>query len=145
MAGVALYWAEGTKDKPWRRNGRVQFINSDAGVLDLFLAWLDLVGVAEHDRTYRLNIHETADVGANERWWAERLQIPLESFARVTLKKHNPRTVRHNLGEDYHGCLVVCIARSGWLYYAIEGWWNQLLATASAGLMVHTETANFPP
>jgi transcriptional regulator with XRE-family HTH domain len=145
IAGVALYWAEGSKDKPWRRSGRVVLINSDAGVLKLFLAWLDLVGVSEQARTYRLNIHETADVGANERWWADRLQIPLASFAPATLKKHNPKTVRHNCGEDYHGCLVVCIARSGWLYYAIEGWWNQLLANASAGLMVHTETATDPP
>src|SRR6059058_1335058 len=41
IAGLALYWAEGEKDKPWRRNGRVTLINSDADVLELFLQWLD--------------------------------------------------------------------------------------------------------
>ena len=126
VAGVALYWAEGTKDKAWRRNGCVVLINSDASVLALFLRWLDLIGVPEEDRGYRLNIHESADVRANEAWWAERLQLPLSSFSRATLKRHNPKTVRQNCGADYHGCLVVRVARSGWLYYAIEGWWQAM-------------------
>ncbi len=39
VAGVALYWAEGTKAKPWRRGEQVTFINSDASVIQLFLAW----------------------------------------------------------------------------------------------------------
>jgi hypothetical protein len=33
IAGVALYWAEGSKDKPWRRSGQVTLINSDPSVL----------------------------------------------------------------------------------------------------------------
>jgi len=126
IAGVALYWAEGSKDKPWRRSGRVALINSDVGVLRLFLRWLDLVGVSEAGRTYRLAIHETADVKAQQSWWADQLQLPLASFSRATLKRHNPKTVRRNSGDDYHGCLVVSVARSGALYYAIEGWWARL-------------------
>ena len=145
IAGVALYWAEGSKDKPWRRNGRVVLINGDPTVLELFLVWLDLVGVAESSRTYRLNIHESADVAANEAWWAARLSIPLASFARATLKRHNPKTVRHNNGETYHGCLVVSVARSGWLYYAIEGWWRALISGVETRAMVHTEGAIGPP
>ena len=126
VAGLALYWAEGQKDKPWRRNGRVTFINSDVSVLRLFLDWLDLVGVPEADRVYRLNIHETADVARNERWWAQQLEVPLASFARATIKRHKPVTVRLNTGEHYHGCLVVSVAKSGRLYYSIEGWWGAL-------------------
>lgn len=127
VAGVALYWAEGAKDKPWRRNGRVVLINSDADVLELFLRWLDLVGVADDDRTYRLNIHESADVPAHERWWAERLQVPLSNFRRATLKRHKPTTVRLNTAEHYHGCLAVSIRRSSNLYDCIEGWWSALI------------------
>jgi transcriptional regulator with XRE-family HTH domain len=75
LIGVALYWAEGAKDKPWRRNGRVKFINSDVSVLRVFLAWLDGLGVEEADRRYSLNIHETACVAEHERWWAEQLGL----------------------------------------------------------------------
>ncbi|HET7311903.1 MAG TPA: hypothetical protein VFJ17_11320 [Mycobacteriales bacterium] len=131
IAGVALYWAEGAKDKPWRRNGRVVLINSDADVLKLFLRWLDLVGVAEEDRTYRLNIHESADVPAHERWWADGLQVPLASFGRATLKRHKPTTVRLNTAEHYHGCLVISVRRSSRLYDCIEGWWSALIRGAA--------------
>ena len=126
IAGIVLYWAEGSKDKPWRRSGRVALINSDPSVLSIFLAWLDLLGVPEEDRRYRLNIHESADVGSQERWWSDALQVPLASFGRATLKKHNPKTVRRNTGDGYHGCLVISVAKSGRLYYAIEGWWQGL-------------------
>ena len=130
VAGLALYWAEGTKDKPWRRNGRVTFVNGDPGVIAVFLAWLDLMGVAEEDRHYRLSIHESADVSAQEAWWANLLGIPLALFARPTLKKHQPRTVRRNIGEDYHGCLVISVLRSRKLYDLIAGGWAALAAAA---------------
>ena len=32
---------------------------------------------------------------------------PLEQFDRPTIKRHQPKTVRHNTGDDYHGCLRV--------------------------------------
>lgn len=132
VAGAVLYWAEGAKDKPWRRNGCVVFINSDAEVLETFLAWLDLLGVPEPDRRYRLMIHETTDVAEHERWWAERLGISRSSFGKATLKRHNPKTVRLNTGDGYHGCLIVRVLRSGWLYYSIEGWWSAIVSGADA-------------
>jgi transcriptional regulator with XRE-family HTH domain len=130
IAGVALYWAEGVKDKPWRRSGRVVLINGDADALRLFLAWLDLVGVPEEDRIYRLNIHESADVPTHERWWADALGLPLASFARATLKRHKPVTVRRNVGDSYHGCLVVSVRRSAALYDEIEGAWRRIVGDA---------------
>ena len=38
------------------------------------------------------------------------------------LKRHNPKTVRKNVGEGYHGCLRIDVRRSGDLYRRIEGW-----------------------
>jgi transcriptional regulator with XRE-family HTH domain len=145
IAGIAIYWSEGSKDKEWRRSGRVTLINSDPTILRIFLAWLDLVGIPEADRSYRLNIHETADVPGNEQWWARELDIPLASFARATIKRHNPTTVRKNSGESYHGCLVVTVARSGELYYSIEGWWRAFASGVEPLSMRHTEAAISPP
>jgi hypothetical protein len=134
IAGVALYWAEGTKAKPWRPNDRqVRFINSDVDVMRAFLTWLDAVGVPARDRTYCLSIHETADARAEERWWVQQLQIPEDQFLAPWLKKHNPATVRHNVGDGYHGCLVVRVRRSVWLYDRIEGLWRGFVASLVAG------------
>lgn len=141
IAGLALYWAEGSKDKPWRRSGRVVLINGDPGVLHTFLAWLDLVGVPEAARSYRLTIHESAHVTAQEAWWARELGIPLASFSRATLKRHNPATVRRNTGDSYHGCLVVTVQGSGALYDAIEGGWRRIVESAVS----RTDSGDSPP
>lgn len=97
LTGVALYWAEGTKDKPHARRENVTFVNSDPGVIEVFLAWLDLVGVERRRLRFSLMIHESADVAAAERYWADLVGAD-HIFNKTTLKKHNPRTVRKNVG-----------------------------------------------
>lgn len=134
IAGVALYWAEGTKDKPHARRERVTFVNSDATMIRLFLAWLELLGVERGRICYRVMIHESADVSAAEHYWADVVQSDLSSFGKTTLKHHNPKTVRKNTGDDYHGCLVVTVRQSAELYQRIEGWWNGIVAGTAARL-----------
>ena len=51
-------------------------------------------------------------------------------FHRVTLKRHNPRTVRKNVGADYHGCLIVSVRQGADLYRRIEGWAGAIMAEA---------------
>ncbi|MER7202257.1 hypothetical protein CG723_27340 [Streptomyces sp. CB01635] len=90
LTGVALYWAEGAKSKPYRRSEVLQFINSDP----------EVVGV-------------DASV-----------------FSKPTIKKHNPRTVRKNTGENYHGCLVIYVRQSAELYRRMEGAWYGIVLGA---------------
>ncbi len=45
IAGAVAYWAEGAKAKPWRPIERLKFVNSDPGMIQLFLRWLELIGV----------------------------------------------------------------------------------------------------
>ncbi|MFG2542832.1 hypothetical protein ACGFY8_13780 [Streptomyces sp. NPDC048232] len=123
MTGVALYWAEGAKDKPYRRTEVLQFINSDPNVIKLFLRWLDLLGVTRDRLTVRVSIHETADVAAAEQFWAEITGIKRSKFSKPTLKRHNPRTVRKNIGSSYHGCFMIYVRRSADLYRRMEGAW----------------------
>ncbi|GAA2266824.1 hypothetical protein GCM10010145_36590 [Streptomyces ruber] len=134
MAGIALYWAEGAKSKPYARRERAVFINSDPGVILTYLAWLDLLGVEENRLGYRVLIHESADVDAALRYWADVAAVDTAVFAKPTLKKHNPVTVRKNTGDDYHGCLVITVARSADLYNRIEGWWYGIVAQAKERL-----------
>ncbi|QWB25100.1 MULTISPECIES: hypothetical protein [Streptomyces] len=134
LTGVALYWAEGSKSKPYDRRERAIFVNSDPGVIQVYLAWLDLLDVSRERLRFRVLIHESADVDAAHRFWAELADIDPSAFAKPTLKKHNPKTVRKNTGDDYHGCLVVTVTRSAELYNRIEGWWSGIVAHAEARL-----------
>ena len=70
-----------------------------------------------------LSIHESADVDGATEYWSELVGIPAAEFRKAALKRHNPRTVRHNTGETYRGCLVVYVRRSTELYRQITGWW----------------------
>ena len=132
VLGVGLYWAEGAKDKPHARRERVIFVNNDPDMIRVFLAWLDLLEVERTHITYRVMIHESADVEAAEKYWAEITQTDRTSFGRTTLKRHNPKTVRKNTGDDYRGCLALTVRRSAELYRRIEGWWCGIVGAATA-------------
>lgn len=103
LVGVGLYWAEGAKDKPYSRREQVLFVNSDPGMISVFLAWLDLLQVERERLRFRVMIHESADVPAAERFWADHVGADGSSFNKSTLKKHNPKTVRKNVGDNYRG------------------------------------------
>lgn len=130
LIGVGLYWAEGQKSKPYDRRERVIFVNSDPGVIQIFLAWLDLLNVERRHLRFRVMIHESADVARAERFWAHIAKADVQELQRTTLKKHNPKTVRKNTDEDYHGCLVIQVNRSAELYCRIEGWWSGIVVAA---------------
>ncbi|WP_405657382.1 hypothetical protein [Streptomyces sp. RK9] len=134
LVGVGLYWAEGQKSKPYARRESVLFVNSDPDMIRVYLAWLDLLGVAPERLRHRLMIHETADVASAERFWADVVRVDVTTFQRTTLKKHNPKTVRKNTGDDYHGCLVVTVRQGADLYCRIEGWWKGISADAEERL-----------
>ncbi|WNZ10961.1 hypothetical protein [Streptomyces sp. 11x1] len=132
ITGVALYWAEGTKDKPHARREGVEFVNSDPGTINVFLAWLDLPEVSRDRLNCRVMIHESADVDAAEHYWADLIGINRSLLGRTLLKKHNPQTVRKNVGDTYRGCLGIRVRKSAELYRRIEGSWYGIVEAATA-------------
>ena len=122
IAGAIAYWCEGAKNKPGRRADRVIFTNSDPALVRLFLRFLDVTGTPRTNATFRICIHESADLEASQRYWLEMTGAPAEQFRRPTLKRHNPKTIRKNTGNEYHGCLRIDVRRSSSLYRRIEGW-----------------------
>jgi hypothetical protein len=126
IAGAIAYWCEGGKSKPYRRDDRVIFTNSDPALIRFFLRFLDITGTPRRDLGFRVYIHERANVEAAQRFWLNVTEATADQFANPALKRHNPVTVRKNVGEAYHGCLRIEVKRGADLYRKIEGW-----ATAS--------------
>lgn|SRR5487761_1197331 len=122
IAGAIAYWCEGAKGRPRQSADRVVFINSDPGLIRFFLRFLDSVHVDRGRLTYRVQIHENADIRGAELFWLGVTGADPAQFRRTSLKRHNPKTVRTNVGEDYHGCLVIGVTRSAELYQRIAGW-----------------------
>ena len=124
IAGAVAYWAEGAKSKPWRPDERVKFVNSDPGMILLFLRWLGLVGIDRERLRYQVHIHESANIEKAERFWAGVVGQPVERLQPSTLKRHKPLTNRKNVGDDYHGCLTIWVQNPSRIYRHVEGiWW----------------------
>jgi hypothetical protein len=128
IAGAIAYWCEGAKQKPHQNFARVVFVNSDPGLIRFFLRFLASVGVERSDLTFSVHIHETADAEAAQRFWQDVAGASPEQFTKPTIKRHNPKTNRKNVGESYHGCLRIGVYRSSALYRKIAGWASAAMA-----------------
>jgi hypothetical protein len=122
LIGAVAYWCEGAKSKPHNIHEHVCFVNSDPGLIRFFLVFLGNAGVEPAQLRFSVQIHESADVAAAEKFWLGITGADPGQCRRTTLKKHNPRTVRKNTGADYHGCLRIDVLQSAGLYRKIEGW-----------------------
>jgi hypothetical protein len=138
VGGVVAYWAEGSKNKPWRHGQSVQFMNSDPAMIRLFLAWLRLVGVPPERLIFRVHIHESAAASEAITFWSHIVGAPESQFGKPTIKTHKPLTVRKNVGSDYHGCLLVYVRNSATLNLQIEGWFEGLSACAAGASRFET-------
>ncbi|WP_028810867.1 hypothetical protein [Streptomyces flavidovirens] len=130
LVGVGLYWAEGAKDKDYRRSEKLQFINSDPNMIRVYLRWLEILGVTRKRMHFRVSIHESANVLDAESFWADLAGVDVSVFQRATLKRHNPRTTRKNTAEAYRGCLIIYVTKSADLYRRMEGAWYGIVCGA---------------
>jgi transposase-like protein len=128
VLGVALYWAEGAKRKPWAARDRITFVISDPSIIRAYLRWLDLVGVSRDRCRFRLQIHEAADVAAAEQFWAETVGVTVNALMRTTLKRHRPVTPRRDTGPGYRGCHTIDVLGSYGLNCR-EEWWRSGLSS----------------
>ncbi|MFJ3925496.1 hypothetical protein [Streptomyces sp. NPDC090022] len=131
LIGVALYWSEGSKDKTYARRERAIFVNSDPGMIQVYLAWLRLLDVEPERIRCSVMIHETADIPAAEEFWADLVGIDPADLGTTTLKRHDPKTRRRNTGDSYRGCLVIRVVQSADLYRRIEGGWCGIVGAVS--------------
>ncbi|MGC4930513.1 hypothetical protein [Streptomyces sp. DT117] len=143
LLGVGLYWAEGTKSKPYRTQERVTFVNSDPGMIEVFLAWLRLLGVDDDALRFHVLIHETADVAGAERFWADLTGAAPSAFGKTSLKKHSPKTNRKNAGANYRGCLAVRVLKSAELYRRIEGSWYGIVLGADPASRLNVRLSRY--
>ena len=133
IAGAIAYWCEGAKNKPYRRGDQVIFMNSDPALIRFYMRFLNVAGIERDRLLCCVQIHEGADAEAAQQFWLDMTGLEAAQFRRPALKRHNPKTVRKNTGDDYHGCLRIDVLRGTSLYRKIEGW---AVGAMSAGEMM---------
>lgn len=117
IAGIALYWAEGT------RKSRLGFTNSEPQMIKFMFRWFqDAMGVAKDDFMPRVFINAIHRSRINKvlHFWSQLLQLPTSQFGNPIFLKRPPRKVYENY-ESYYGVLALGIRRSSELKYRILG------------------------
>jgi hypothetical protein len=91
---------------------------------------------------YSVQIHQSANADAAQRFWLDVTQADQTQFRGPSLKRHNPSTTRKNTGDGYHGCLRIEVRRGTGLYRKIEGWVRAAVAAGdrAPGPRVRTRT-----
>ncbi len=123
LMGIALYWAEGAKQRPNDTSAGVFLGNSDPEIIKIFLKWLcEIVKIDPGDIEIRLHIHETGDELKAKRYWSKITGIPVSKFAKTIFKKHNIKTNRKFDNSKYYGLLRVVVKKSTNFNRKISGW-----------------------
>lgn len=125
LIGIALYWAEGSKEKEYRPGQSLQFTNSDPVMIKLFIKWLrECLCVTDDSIKFQIYIHES-HVGRKDevgQFWSNTTDFPIDKFAKIYLKKNKLHSRRRNNGVLYNGVVRVTISSSSKLNRRVTGW-----------------------
>lgn len=121
LAGVLLYWAEGSKEKEWRTGEMMYFSNMDSEMHYIFIKWALKYLCSKKDLYYGLYIHENSDIQKAKNFWCKRFSISPE-LLKVYFKKDTKKSIRKNNNDNYFGVLRIGIRRSIDLNRKIAGW-----------------------
>ena len=125
LIGTILYWAEGTKEKEWAVGVGACFSNSDPLMIKLFLKWLaDVCKIDKNRIQFSIFIHENNKYRLEKvkEFWSGATGFEITDFDTVYYKKHNPKTKRRNIGNNYYGVLKINVRASSVLNRMIAGW-----------------------
>ena len=126
ISGILLYWAEGSKQKENNPSSTMRFSNSDQKMIRLFLEWSKkYLNLKSSDFAFDLYIHKTGDLEKSLIFWTNIINCKKDDI-HVYFKKHQPKTTRKNVGENYHGLIRINLRKSTNLYRKVDAWISHL-------------------
>ncbi|MBI2033160.1 MAG: hypothetical protein HYT10_01710 [Candidatus Levybacteria bacterium] len=120
IAGIALYWAEGFKNKHEHRLG---FCNSDPLMIQFYINWLEkCLGVKKDSLVARLTLNKSYERKTREieAYWSEITGIPLTQFTKPFYQ--NSIWKKQFDTDNYHGVLRIHVKDSLNFLLKMRGW-----------------------
>ena len=133
LLGIALYWAEGSKEKEWKPGSGVKLINSDSYMIKFFINWLlKICKIPRNMLVFDIYLHENHKYRINEviEYWSRQTRFTVNNFKHIYYKKNKVNTKRKNIGDSYFGILKVNVKQSSNLNRKISGWIQGILKSA---------------
>lgn len=126
LIGIALYWAEGFKNKHEHRLG---FCNSDPTMIKFYIKWLEkCLQVKKNNIVLRVTLNEAYKDKINEfqTYWSETTGVPLQQFTKPFYQSAKWKRT-YNSGT-YHGVLRIHVKDSLDHLLKMRGWIEGLRA-----------------
>lgn len=120
VAGVALYWAEGFKNKHEHRLG---FCNSDPEMIRFYIKWLkEILRIKKENIILRLTLNESYEQKSDEiiDYWAKITKLPKEQFTKTFYQRTQWKKQYNN--NNYHGVLRIHVKKSLNSLLLMKGW-----------------------
>ena len=112
IAGLFLYWGEGTKAAPYT----VAMSNSDPDVLRFFIDWLLLLKVKKDKLRVVLHLYKDMDLKVETRFWSTYLKVPKFQFRKPYIKKSRLCDITYRSGFQHGTCNVLYLKKDLHLY-----------------------------
>ncbi len=125
LIGIVLYWAEGSKEKEYHPGSRLNFSNSDANMIKLYLKWLrEVCKVMEDKIELEIYIHENSknDIEKVKKYWSKVTNFSINRLRKIYYKKNKIKTNRRNKEDLYYGGIRVTVKSSSGLVRQVAGW-----------------------
>lgn len=105
MAGLALYWGEGSK-VDW---SKVAITNTDPNIIIFFINWLEKIfGVKKNKMKVVLQLYNDMDIIKEINYWSKTIKIPKKQFIKPYIKNTKSMRVNHK-GSFGHGTCAIMI------------------------------------
>lgn len=120
VAGIALYWAEGFKN---RHEHRLGFCNSDPDMISFYIFWLEkCLSVQKKQIFARLTLNKSYKNKTSEiqQYWADLIGIPLTQFTKPFYQ--NTKWKKQYSSNNYHGVLRIHVKDSLDYLLKMKGW-----------------------
>lgn len=112
LAGLFLYWGEGTK----AQNSLVALTNTNPNMLRFFIEWLKLFGVKNKDLKVKLHLYSDMNIKESLDFWSKELKIPINQFHKSYIKKTDSKSITYKNGFGKGTCSVILGSRDLWEY-----------------------------
>jgi len=108
VAGLFLYWAEGTKAS----RDTVMLTNTDPTMLRFFIDWLAAIGIPRNKISVYLHLYKDMDIEKETRYWSRALSLSLRAFRKPYIKPSLFNKRKNYKGRIGHGtCNLIIYSR----------------------------------
>lgn len=103
IAGLFLYWGEGTKSA----RDVVAFTNTDPNMIKFFIKWLELFNVKRNQLKIKLHLYSDMDQMKEKMFWSKKLGIPTKNFRKTYIKQSTLKSISYKRTFGHGTCSVI--------------------------------------